>query len=528
MKWEAVAYYRLHLLLITFLPFTLAQSLLAQNQSAPSPFGKYTENINGVTLELLRIPQGSFIMGNDRSPNPEEKPAHQVRLKSFYMGQYEVTRGQWNFVRTLPKINRDLEQMFIGTSNGWTREETTPADFMFWDDAVEFCDRLTRFTGRRYRLPSEAEWEYACRAGTTTEYSFGDQVDYNLAHFKNPLSTEPLPLLLPVGKKGYANNWGLYDMHGNAGEWCLDAEHPNYIGAPTDGSAWGLGGGVQRGGYYGVRAEFGRSSSRLFWTRDLRVSTFGFRVVAEIAPTIGTGLVAATSAANYLPQNLSADSLGSLFGNNLAPESKAASALPLPTTLAGSSVFIKDVVGHEHLANLLFVSPTQINFQLPADLPIGNANIYAVLNGNIHSSGTLNITRVSPGLFSADATGTGWAAAAVQRIKSNGESVYEPVTQFDPALNRIVALPIDVSQPAEEVFLALFGTGIRGRSSLANVTASVGTTEVEVLYAGVQPDYAGLDQVNIRLPRSLQGSGEVVINLNVDGVAANQVKIQVR
>ncbi len=511
-----------------FLLATISPTLCAQATVAPAPFGKHIETVNGVTLELVRIPAGKFMMGNDRSPNPEEKPAHLVNIKSFYMGQYEVTRGQWNFVRTLPKINRDLEQMFIGTSNGWTREETTPADFMFWDDAVEFCERLTRFTGRRYRLPSEAEWEYACRAGTTTEYSFGDQVDYNLAHFKNPLSTEPLPILLPVGKKGYSNKWGLFDMHGNAGEWCLDAEHSNYIGAPTDGSTWGLGGGAQRGGYYGVKEEFGRSSSRLFWTRNLRVSTFGFRVVAEISPTIGTNVVAATSAANYLPQNLSADSLGSLFGNNLASESKAAGSLPLPTTLAGSSIFVKDVLGHEHLAKLLYVSPTQINFQMPADLPLGTAQIYAVLNGNIHSSGTLNITRVSPGLFSADATGKGWAAAVVQRFKSNGAQSYEPVTQFDPALNRIVALPIDVSQPDEEVFLALFGTGLRGRSSLANVTAQVSATDVEVLYAGVQPDYAGLDQINTRLPRSLQGSGEVVIKMSVDGVAANPVNVQIK
>jgi uncharacterized protein (TIGR03437 family) len=504
-------------------------SAFAQSPSAPAPFGKYTENINGVPMELVRIPNGKFIMGNDRSPNPEEKPAHLVSLKSFYLGQYEVTRGQWNFVRTLPKINRDLEPMFIGTSNGWTREETTPADFLFWDDAIEFCGRLSRFTGKTYRLPSEAEWEYACRASTTTEYSFGDQIDYSLAHMKNSLSTEPVPLLLPVGKKGYSNKWGLFDMHGNAGEWCLDAEHPNYIGAPTDGSAWGLGGGAQRGGYYGVKEEFGRSASRLFWTRNLRISTFGFRVVAEVTPTIGTGSIAATSAANYLPQNLSAYSLGSLFGVNLSTEIKAAESLLLPTTLAGVSVFVKDVLGDEHLAQLLFVSPTQINFHMPAELPTGTANVYAVLNGNIHSSGTINIVNTSPGLFTADATGKGFAAAVVQRVKSTGESTYEAVTHFDPVQNRIVALPIDLaSRDGEEVFLALFGTGIRGRSSLVNATAQVGASVVEVLYAGVQPDFAGLDQINLRLPKSLMGSGEVNIIVSVDGLEANPVKVNIK
>ncbi len=514
--------------LIFWLGIFLCACVQVNAQITPAPFGKYTENINGVTLELVKIPTGKFIMGNDRSPNPEEKPAHQVNLKSFYMGQYEVTRGQWNFVRTLPKINRDLEQMFIGTSNGWTREETTPADFMFWGDAVEFCDRLSIFTGRKYRLPSEAEWEYACRAGTTTEYSFGDQMDYSLAHMKSSLSTEPLPILLPVGKKGYSNKWGLFDMHGNAGEWCLDAEHANYIGAPTDGSAWGLGGGVQRGGYYGVKEEFGRSSSRLFWTKNLRISTFGFRVVAEISPTIGTGIVAAASAANYQPQNLAAEALGSLFGANLATDTKAAASLPLPTTLAGSSVFLKDFLGNEHLAHLLYASPSQINFQLPANLPTGTAQIFVVTNGNIHSSGTINIVNTNPGLFSVDATGTGYAAALVQRVKNNGEQSYEPIVKFDPATNRFVALPIDVSNPNEQVFLALFGTGMRGRSALANVSASVGSSNVEVLYAGEQGFYAGVDQVNVRLSKSLSGAGDVAIQVNVDGILANAVNVYIK
>ncbi len=497
---------------------------LAQAPNAPAPFGKYTENINGVTLDLVRVPQGTFIMGNDRSPNPEEKPAHQVSLKSFYLGQYEVTRGQWNLVRALPKINRDLEQMFIGTSNGWTREETTPADFMFWGDAVEFCDRLSKFTGKKYRLPSEAEWEYACRAGTTTEYSFGDQVDFSLAHFKNSLTAPPL---LPIGKIGYSNNWGLFEMHGNVAEWCLDAEHPNYIGAPTDGSAWGLGGGCQRGGAYDWYATLGRSSARLFWTRNLRISEFGFRVVAEITPEIGTGVVVATSAANYLPQNLAPESLGSLFGNKLAVETKAAASLPLPTTLAGSSVFIKDFLGNEHLANMLYASPTQINFQMPTYIPAGAGQLFVVTSGNIQASGTINIVNTNPGIFSADSTGTGLAAAVVQRVKSNGEQSYEPVAQFDAATNQFVALPITVSNANESVFLLLFGTGMRGRSNIGNVTAKIRNRALSVLYAGAQGLYAGVDQLNIFLPQTLTERGGVSIEVNVDGITTNQVKIQI-
>ncbi len=518
--------YVLPVLLSGFLLVTITPNLAAQGTAAPAPFGKHTENINGITLELVRIPNGKFIMGNDNSPNSEEKPAHLVTLKSFYVGQYEITRGQWNLVAdTLPKVNRNLEHKNIFLDF----EETKPVDFLFWDDAVEFCDRLTKFTGRKYRLPSEAEWEYACRAGTPTEYSFGEQVNFTLAHFKDiSLGSATLHWLLDVGKKGYSNAWGLFDMHGNVAEWCLDAEHSNYIGAPTDGSAWGLGGGAQRGGMYDLKAEWGRSSARQFWTRQLRISGFGFRVVAEITPTIGTDIVTATNAANYLPQNLSTDSLGSLFGPNLTTETAAATTLPLPTSLAGCSVFIKDVLGNEHLAKLLYASPTQINFQMPANLPTGTAQIFAVTNGNIHSSGFINVTNINPGIFSADATSTGFAAAVIQRVKSNGEQAYEPIVKFDAALNRLVALPIDVSQPDEEVFLALFGTGIRGRSSLANVTAKVGMTNVEVLYAGEQGAYAGVDQVNIRLPRTLSGSGEVVIDVKVDGLAANPIKVKIK
>ena len=202
--------------------------------------------------------------------------------------------------------------------------------------------------------------------------------------------------------------------------------------------------------------------------------------------------------------------------------------MPLPTTLAGGSVFIKDVLGNEHLAKILYASPTQINFQLPPDLPAGAATIYAVSNGNIHSSSTINITKINPGFFSAEATGSGLAAAVVQRVKSSGEQTYEDVVRYESALNRWVAIPVDVSNPNEQVFLAIFGTGIRSRSSLANVSAMVGNSNVEVLYAGDQGFYAGVDQVNIRLPRSLGGSGEIPIAINVDGIAANPIKINVK
>ena len=490
----------------------------------PAPFGRFVENINGVPLELVRVPTGSFVMGNDRSPNPEEKPAHPVNVKSFFIGQYEVTRKQWNIVvDTLPKVSRDLRRQYIGDVYG----ETTPADVVFWDAAVEFCDRLTRFTGRRFRLPSEAEWEYSCRAGTQTEYSFGDTFNQTLANMVFASDH-----ILPVGSLGYANAWGLYDMHGNIQEWVLDVEHPNYIGAPANGSAWLQGGNqsgrIVRGGAFRFKEEIGRSSSRFLSLRNLSTSWDGFRVAAEIIPIIETGQVSAASAANYSNFGLAPESIAALFGSNLSGQTQIAANTPLPLSLTGASVFVKDSRGNEFASPLFFASPTQINFQVPIGLALGPATIYAVNNGNIHSTGSVEITSVSPGLFTADASGAGLAAATVLRIKANGEQVYESVARFDSALNRFVATPIEVGNPAEQVYLLAFGTGFRHRSDLANVSAKIGDTSADVLFAGAQGDFVGLDQCNIRLSPNLAGRGEVNVVLAVDGKTANTVKVVIK
>lgn len=517
----------------------IAQTSLAGTQATPTPtppapFGRFTEDLFGVKLELVRVPNGTFMMGNDRSPNPEEKPAHRVNVRSFYLGQFEVTAQQWNTVsERLPRINHNLPKMYIGPGITWNFEETTPADVLFWDHAVEFCERLTRFTGRKYRLPSEAEWEYACRASTQTEYSFGDQIDFKLAHFRDITAAfSPSYWLIPVGTKGYANDWGLYDMHGNVAEWCLDHEHTNYFGAPTDGSAWTQSGNsqrrMQRGGYYGVKVEFGRSSSRLSWDTRGTVSTFGMRVAADISPTIGTGLVAATSAANYSGASLATESTAALFGENLASEARAAASVPLPTTLAGTSVFIKDSRSHEFLAPLFFVAPHQLNVQMPGGLAPGAGLVHVVTNGRISATGSVEITNVSPGLFSADASGRGLAAALALRIKDDGAQVYEPTVRFDPALKRFVGVPIDVSNPAEQVYLILFGTGFRQRSSLAGVQAQIAGVLSEVSFAGAQGDLVGVDQCNVRLLPGLAGRGESNVELMVDGKAANTIKLWIR
>jgi uncharacterized protein (TIGR03437 family) len=131
-------------------------------------------------------------------------------------------------------------------------------------------------------------------------------------------------------------------------------------------------------------------------------------------------------------------------------------------------------------------------------------------------------------LFSADASGKGLAAAVALRVKSNGEQLYEPIARYDTTLNRFVALPIDLSNPAEQVYLILFGTGFRHRSALTNVKARIGNLDAEVLFAGAQEGLVGLDQCNVRLPNSLAGQGELDVVLTVDGLATNTVKVRVK
>ncbi|HMV48878.1 MAG TPA: hypothetical protein PKD31_14065, partial [Blastocatellia bacterium] len=135
---------------------------------------------------------------------------------------------------------------------------------------------------------------------------------------------------------------------------------------------------------------------------------------------------------------------------------------------------------------------------------------------------------VKPGLFATDASGKGLAAAVALRIKADGTQIYEAVADFDPIRNAFVPRPIDLGPAGEQVFLALFGTGFRHRSSLTATNTQIGGTSTEVLYAGPQDSFAGLDQINARLPRTLAGRGEVDIVVNVDGLAANVLKVSIK
>jgi uncharacterized protein (TIGR03437 family) len=244
-------------------------------------------------------------------------------------------------------------------------------------------------------------------------------------------------------------------------------------------------------------------------------------------PGAYTGAGAAVvSAANY-KSAVAMDSLVAAFGVNLAPTTTAADSSPLPTSLAGTSVTLTDSAGVPRLAPLIVVSPTQINYQIPPGTATGAA-IANIDNVNGSSSiAKLQISSVAPGIFAADASGKGLAAASILRVRADGSQRFEPVARFDPSQNRFTAVPIDLGNATDEVFLILYGTGVRRRSSLGVVNASIGGLDSQVLYAGEQGFFVGLDQLNVRLSRNLAGRGEVAVVLTVEGQTANTVLISI-
>jgi eukaryotic-like serine/threonine-protein kinase len=236
---------------------------------------------NGIDLDMVAIPAGEFVMG---SPSDElergdsEGPQHTVTVPAFFMGRFAVTQAQYQ------RLMGENPSYF--TENGASR----PVERVSWRDATAFCEKLSQQAGRAYRLPSEAEWEYACRAGTTTPFYFGPTITTNLANYDGNYT-------YGNGAKGVyreqttevgsfpPNAFGLYDMHGNVSEWCADHMHKNYEGAPTNGTAWlsddEAAFWLLRGGSWINLPRFCRSAFRISNLPLLRSNRVGFRVVVS-------------------------------------------------------------------------------------------------------------------------------------------------------------------------------------------------------------------------------------------------------
>ncbi len=252
------------------------------------------------------------------------------------------------------------------------------------------------------------------------------------------------------------------------------------------------------------------------------------------------GSLASVSAASFLGAELAAESIVAAFGQNLATTTQVAPGLPLPIELAGTTAKVRDSAGVVRLAGVLnaasaerpaalfFVAPTQVNYQIPPGTAAGAATVTITSGSGAVSAGTVNIANVAPGLFTANASGQGVAAAVVFRRRADGSESFEPVARFDPAQSRFVTVPVDLGPETDQVFLILYGVGFRFRSSLSATTVTIGGVNSEVLFAGDAPGFVGLDQANVRLSRSLIGRGEVDVVLTVDGKMANTVRAAIK
>ena len=272
----------------------------------------------GITLEMVAIPGGTFTMGTENEEIERlvkkfdwegfrwQRPQHRVTVSSFYMGRYPITQSQWKAIAATAKIDIDLE-----TNPSNFKGDELPVERVNWYQATEFCKRLSRETKREYRLPSEAEWEYACRAGTTTPFYFGETITGELANYDASKTYADEPTreyrkeTTPM-RQFPPNAFGLYDMHGNVWEWCADTWHNVYVGnvwewcagiwhnvyvgAPTDGSAWIENGDDSRsplrgGSWYSI-PSYCRSAHRSFEDRHSFNSSLGFRVVCNTGKTL--------------------------------------------------------------------------------------------------------------------------------------------------------------------------------------------------------------------------------------------------
>ncbi len=252
----------------------------------------------GCTLEMVAIPGGTFYMGSLKTEEgclPSQTPQHCVTLKPFWMSKYPITQQQWKMVAQFPAIKQSLDPEPANFPN-----PNHPVEQVSWYDALEFCARLSQYGQRSYYLPSEAQWEYACRANTSTPFHFGETITTDLANYsgidweyqgkicskgsygQGPIG-EDRRETTTVGHFSVANDFGLYDMYGNVREWCEDVWHHNYVGSPDDGQSWTTHSDeerrVLRGGSWNCSPRKCRSAYRAKLDPLTSLYDIGFRIV---------------------------------------------------------------------------------------------------------------------------------------------------------------------------------------------------------------------------------------------------------
>ncbi|MFN0123779.1 MAG: N-acetylmuramoyl-L-alanine amidase [Blastocatellia bacterium] len=259
----------------------------------------------------------------------------------------------------------------------------------------------------------------------------------------------------------------------------------------------------------------------------IAITGYGSTVRALTVNLAIAGTVTTVSAASYRGPLLARGAIAAAFGAGLGARAESALTQPLPTTLGGVMVKVRDSQNAERDAPLFFVSPTQINYLVPPESATGAASVTVTSNGAVTARGTIQIAAVAPALFSANASGIGVAIGSALRVKADQTQTYEAIAQYDTARAAFVPAPVAL-RAGEQVFLILYGVGIRNCASQDAVRARIGGVDAAVYFAGQQGGFAGLDQLNILLPEILTGRGDVDIAVTVDGQAANVVQVNVR
>jgi uncharacterized protein (TIGR03437 family) len=417
--------------------------------------------------------------------------------------------------------------------------------FRTWTFRIVFDPKIPAPAGRTSNLAASQvisdvlNSTFTILQGTTAlrTVNLTGRVETN-SRFINPLAPrlDPLVVFAKTGNDEFTVEASGYDADTNIGlvAYQFYDSTGNRVGSPLSYNVNLQNSGLLKGQSFSLVKKFstnecGESSQQVqvfFYDSD------GKQSFATSGP-IGTGrgrIVNATtvSAASYLPGAVATEGIASAFGEDFGTPTEGAKTTPLPMELGETRVYVTDANMVERAAPLFFVSPTQINYLIPEGTIAGEAKIAIAHKGKVVSTGTLHIAERSPAFFTANSDGKGAPAAYAIRVKADNSQASEAVAEFDAAQRKFVPAPISLGPPEEQVFLVLFGTGIRYYSVMQNVKATLAGVEAEVHYAGPQGQYVGLDQVNIKVPRSALVSGEVDLVLSVDGIKSNPVRVHIR
>jgi len=481
----------------------------------------FSEAIGGAEsmLEMALIPGATYVMGTGErggQGNLSEAPPHNVSIRAYALGVFPVTKGQWRLVSDLPRVSIDLHRTPRISADPAT-DDRLPVDEVSWPEAEECIGRLRLKTGRGFRLPTEAEWEYACRAGTTSKYHFGDGISLRFANYNDGM-TRPLSLS-PVGGKESPNRFGLHDMHGNVLEWCEDWAHDGYVGAPVDGSAWirgGLGGAfrIARGGMYLWNADVARSTARWSGSVQVSFSGLGFRLAMDLPDPYWDPMIAPESvvnAASGMPGPVSPGQLISIRRlDREISEPKTARIDErgfVASELDGIRVLFDGVA-----APLLYASADQVNAIVPFDVS-GRSATQVILDSHGQTSPPISIavTVANPALFTADQSGTGLCAClnadGSQNAVGNPARQGEEITVFATGLGQTSPPGTNGKLAVEPAPIPVLGIELFIDDKTAEITVASeipGQPSGVVRVSGRIPEFvgAGLRRIRIRVGES--------------------------